>query len=100
MKLAHTESQVNQKPQPFWVKRVYLVPNVPAIAGHAVGVVPLAPTTTLHFDTLHKKPSIYSILALYFLFFDTTLPNHKKKYLLRKVINMNLLFLNNTFFLF
>ena len=28
LKLVHTESQVNHKTQPFWVKGVHLVPNV------------------------------------------------------------------------
>ena len=40
--------------QPFWVKVVHLVPNVQTLAGHSVGAIRLAPTTTLHFDTVHK----------------------------------------------
>ena len=52
LKLVHTEYQVNHKTQPFWVKVVHLVPNVQTLAGHAVGTIHLAPTTTLHFDTV------------------------------------------------
>ena len=38
LKLVHTESQVNHKTQPFWVKVVHLVvPNVQTLAGHVVG---------------------------------------------------------------
>ena len=66
MKLVHTEYQVNHKTQPFWVKVVYLVPNVETLAGHAVGTIRLAPTTTLHFDTVHNQ---VFILTLDFLFF-------------------------------
>ena len=59
LKLVHMEYQVNHKTQLFWVKVVHLVPNVQILAGHAVGTIRLAPTTTLYFDTVHK-PSIYS----------------------------------------
>ena len=38
--------------QPSWVKVVHLVPNVQILAGHAVGTIHLAPTTTLRFDTV------------------------------------------------
>ena len=55
LKLVHTEYQVNHKTQPFWVKVVHLVPNVQTLAGHAVGTIHLAPTTTLHFDTIQKQ---------------------------------------------
>ena len=54
LKLVHMESQVNHKTQPFWVKVVHLVPNVQTLAGHDVGAIRLAPTTTLHFDTVLK----------------------------------------------
>ena len=50
----YTESQVHHKSQPFWVKTVHLVPNVHTLAGHAIGAILLAPTSTLHFDTVHK----------------------------------------------
>ena len=43
----HTESQVNHKTQLFWVKVVHLVLNANTLAGHAVGTIRLAPTTTL-----------------------------------------------------
>ena len=43
LKLVHTESQVNHKTQPFWVKVGYLVPNVQTLAGHAVGTIHLTP---------------------------------------------------------
>ena len=62
LKLVHTESQVNHKTQLFWVKVVHLVPNVQTLAGYAVGTIHLAPTTTLHFDTVLKT-------TLDFLFF-------------------------------
>ena len=52
LKLVHTEYQVNHKTQLFWVKVVYLVPNVQTLAGHDVGAIRLAPTTTLDFDTV------------------------------------------------
>ena len=51
LKLVHTEYQVNHKTQPFWVEVVHLVPNVQILAGHAIGTIHLAPTTTLNFDT-------------------------------------------------
>ena len=54
LKLVHTEYQVNHKTQPFWVKGVHLVPNVQTLARHVVGAIRLAPTTTLHFNTVHK----------------------------------------------
>ena len=47
LKLVHTESQVNHKTQPFWVKVVHLVANVQILAGHAIGTIGLAPSTTL-----------------------------------------------------
>ena len=50
LKLVHTEYQVNQKTQPFWVNVVHLGPNVQTLAGHAFGTIHLAQTTT-HFDT-------------------------------------------------
>ena len=54
LKLVHMEYQVNHKFQPFWIKRVHLVPNVHTLAGYAIGAIRLAPTTTLHLDTVHK----------------------------------------------
>ena len=54
LKLVYTQYQVNHKTQPFWVKVVHLVPNVQALAGHAIGTIHLAPTTTLHFSTLQN----------------------------------------------
>ena len=54
LKLVHTEFQVNHKTQPFWVKVIHLVPNVQTLAGYAVGTIGLAPSTTLHFDTVLK----------------------------------------------
>ena len=43
LKLAHTEYEVNHKIQPFWVKVVYLVPNIQILAGHmAKQMVPMA----------------------------------------------------------
>ena len=59
LKLVHTESQVNHKTQPFWVKVVHLVPNVQTLAGYAVGTIRLAPTTTLHFNTIHKTKYLF-----------------------------------------
>ena len=50
LRLVHTEYQVNHKTQLFWVKVVHLVPNVQTLAG----TIHLAPTTTLHFDTVLK----------------------------------------------
>ena len=67
LKLVYTEYQVNHKTQPFWVKVVYLVPNVQTLAGHDVGAICLAPTTTLHFDTVLKTK--YSFRHWIFLFF-------------------------------
>ena len=54
LKLVHMEYQVNHKTQPFWVKVVYLVPKIQTLAGHVIGTIRLAPTTTLYFDTVHK----------------------------------------------
>ena len=54
LKLVYTESQVNYKTQPFWVKFFHLVLKVQTLAGHAVGTIYLAPTTTLHFNTVLK----------------------------------------------
>ena len=48
------EYQVNHKTQPFWVMVGHLVPNVQTLAGHVVGTIHLAPTTTLHFATVLK----------------------------------------------
>ena len=67
LKLVHMESQVNHKTQTFWVKLVHLVPNVQTLAGYAVGTIHLAPTTTLHFDTLLK--TMYLFPQWFFLFF-------------------------------
>jgi hypothetical protein len=52
LKVVLTEYQVNHKTQPFWVKVVHPVPNLQTLAGHAIGAIHLAPTTTLHFDTI------------------------------------------------
>ena len=54
LKLMHTESQVNHKTQPFWIKVVHLVANVQILARHAVGTIGLATSTTIHFDTVLK----------------------------------------------
>ena len=67
LKLVHTEYQVNHKTQPFWVKVVHLVPNVQTLAGQDIGAIRLAPTTTLHFDTVLKTK--YSFRHWIFLFF-------------------------------
>ena len=67
LKLVHMESQENHKTQPFWVKVVHLVPNFQTLAGHAVGTIQLAPTTTLHFVKV-LKPSTYSFPHWIFYF--------------------------------
>ena len=54
LKLVHTEYQVNHKTQLLWVMVVHLVPNVQNLAGHAIGTIRLAPTTTLHINTVQK----------------------------------------------
>ena len=59
LKLVYMESQENHKTQPFRVKVVHLVPNVQTLAGHAVGTIHLAPTTTLHFDTVLKTKYLF-----------------------------------------
>jgi hypothetical protein len=51
--LVHTEYQVNHQTHSVWVKVFNLVPNVQTLTGH-VDAIRLAPTTTLHFDTVHK----------------------------------------------
>ena len=65
LKLLHAESQVNIKTQPFWVNVVHLVPNVQTLAGHAVGTIQMAPTTTLHFNTVLKAKYLF----LHWIFF-------------------------------
>ena len=65
LKLVHTESQVNHKTQPFWVKSIVLVPNVQTLPGHAVGTIHLAPTTTLHFDTTKNQVFIPALDVLF-----------------------------------
>ena len=45
--------QVNHKTQTFWVKVVYLVPNVQNLAEHAVGTIRLAPTILLTYEGVH-----------------------------------------------
>ena len=67
LKLVHTKYQVNHKTQPFWIMSVHLVPNVQTLAGHFIGAIRLAPTTTLHFDRVHKTK--YLFLHWIFLFF-------------------------------
>ena len=68
LKLVHTEYQVNHKTQPFWVKVVNLVTNVQtSLAGHDVGIIRLAPTTTLHFNTVHKTKYLFSNWIFLFL---------------------------------
>ena len=62
LKLVHTESHVNLKTQPFWVKAVHLVPNVQTLAGHAIGTIGLAPSTTLHFDRVLKTKCTKSLV--------------------------------------
>jgi hypothetical protein len=59
LKLVHTECHVNHKTQPFWVKVVHLVRSVQTLAGHSVGAIHLAPTTTLHFDTVQKTKYLF-----------------------------------------
>ena len=59
LKLVHTEYQVNQKTQSFWVKVVHLVPNVQTLAGHAIGAIHLATTTAL------QKLSILSCIMAF-----------------------------------
>ena len=66
LKLVHTEYQVNHKTQPFWVKVVHLVPNVQTLAGHDIGTIHLAPTTTLHFNTALKTKSLFPHWIFYF----------------------------------
>ena len=46
---------------------VHLVPNVQTLAGQDIGAIRLAPTTTLHFDTVLKTK--YSFRHWIFLFF-------------------------------
>ena len=73
LKLVHTEYQVNNKTQPFWVKVAYLVPNVQTLTGHDVGTIRLAATTTLFFDRVQKTEYSVSQRISYFIlnrFFD------------------------------
>ena len=65
--LVHTEYQVNHKTQSFWVKVVHLVPNVHTLAVHVVGTIHLAPTTTLHCDTVLKTKYSFPHWTFYFL---------------------------------
>ena len=67
LKLVHAEYQVNHKTQPIWVKVVHLVPNVQILAGHAVGAIHLAPTATLHLDTVLKTKYLFPHWIFYFL---------------------------------
>ena len=67
LKLVHIESQVNRKTQLFWVKVVHLIPNVQTLAGHVIHTIHLAPTTTLHLDTVNTKNQVF-IPALDFFF--------------------------------
>ena len=73
LKLVHTESQVNHKTQPFWIKMVHLVPNVQTLAGHFVGTIHLAPTTALHFHTVHKTALDFLLFAKMRLEIDNTI---------------------------
>jgi hypothetical protein len=66
LKLVYTKYQVNNKTQPFWVKVVHLVPNVQTLAGHDIGAIHLAPTTTLQFNQPLKTK--YSVLHWIFYF--------------------------------
>ena len=66
LKLEHTEYQVSHKTHLFWVKVVYIVPNVQTLAGHAIGTIHLAPTTTLHFDTVLKTKYLFPHLDFLF----------------------------------
>ena len=66
LKLVYTKYQVNNKTQPFWVKVVHLVPNVQTLAGHDIGAIRLAPTTTLQFNQPLKTK--YSVLHWIFYF--------------------------------
>ena len=67
LKLVHTEYQVNHKTQPFWVKVVHLVPNVQSLAGHDVGAIHLATTTTLHLNQPLKTKYSVPYWIFYFL---------------------------------
>ena len=59
----------SQKPNHyFWVKVVHLVPKIQTLAGHSVGTIRLAPTTTLYFDTVHKTKGIHSHIGFFFIF--------------------------------
>ena len=66
LKLVHKEYQLNHKSQPFWVKVVHLLPNVQILAGHAIGTICLASTTTLHFNTVLKRVFIPAMDLFYF----------------------------------
>ena len=46
---------------------VHLVPNVHTLAGHVIGAIRLAPTATLHFDTVHKTKYLFSHLMILYL---------------------------------
>ena len=60
----HTEYQVNHKTQSFWIKVVHLVPNVQTLAGHAVGTIRLAATTTLRDVNKEGAAGQYAALLL------------------------------------
>ena len=64
----HTVSQVNHKSQPFWVKKVHLVPNVHTLTGHAGGTIRLAPKT-IYPPFRHITQNQVFIPALDLLFF-------------------------------
>ena len=66
LKLVHTKYEVNHKTQLFWVKVVHLVPNVQTLAGHVIGTIGLAPSTTL---LQHAIKNQVLITALYFSFY-------------------------------
>ena len=67
LKPVHMKYQANQKTQPFWINVFHLVPNVHTLDGHVVGTIRLAPTTTLHFNTVHKTKYLFSNWIFLFL---------------------------------
>ena len=64
---AYKVPEVKHKTQPFWVKVIHQVPNVYTLAGHAVGAIHLARTTTLYLDTVHKTKYLFPHWIFYFL---------------------------------
>ena len=58
---------LNHNTQQFWFKVVHLVPNIQTLAGHDVGTMHLAPTITVHFDTVLKTKYSVPHWISYFL---------------------------------